>query len=100
MTFRFTSAALGELREPMLQFEAKEQGLGSRFLAIVEGQCDGGNLNVNLLHRPTTSAQFCGQPSVFEGGDIIERPDREVTEVPFKQCLIEPAGRAGEHAIP
>jgi plasmid stabilization system protein ParE len=37
MTYRFTSAALSELRESTLQYEAKEEGLGARFLAEVGG---------------------------------------------------------------
>ena len=37
MTYRFTSAALSELRDALLAYESKEQGLGERFLAEVDG---------------------------------------------------------------
>jgi hypothetical protein len=37
MTYRFTSAALRELRDALLDYESKEQGLGARFLAEVDG---------------------------------------------------------------
>ena len=37
MDFRFTSAALQELREAVLYYENAENGLGSRFLNEVEG---------------------------------------------------------------
>lgn len=36
MTFRFTSAALAELRSATLDYESKEKGLGARFLAEVD----------------------------------------------------------------
>jgi len=37
MTYRFTSAALSELRDALLDYESKERGLGGRFLAEVDG---------------------------------------------------------------
>ena len=37
MTYRFTSAALRELRESALYYDEAENGLGSRFLDEVEG---------------------------------------------------------------
>ena len=37
MTYRFTSAALSELRGALLAYESKERGLGKRFLAEVDG---------------------------------------------------------------
>jgi hypothetical protein len=37
MTYRFTSTALSELRDALLAYESKEQGLGGRFLAEVDG---------------------------------------------------------------
>ncbi len=36
MTYRFTSVALTELRESSLKYEAKEKGLGARFLNEVD----------------------------------------------------------------
>jgi len=36
MTFRFTSAALTELRIALIDYERKEAGLGARFLAEVD----------------------------------------------------------------
>jgi len=36
MTFRFTSAALTELRIAVIDYERKEVGLGTRFLAEVD----------------------------------------------------------------
>ena len=36
MTYRFTSAALSELKDALLDYESKEQGLGRRFLAEVD----------------------------------------------------------------
>ena len=40
MTHRFVSVALLELRESMLDYESKEQGLGARFLREVEVTVD------------------------------------------------------------
>jgi hypothetical protein len=37
MTYRFTSAALKELKVALLDYEAKERGLGVRFLAEIDG---------------------------------------------------------------
>jgi hypothetical protein len=37
MTYRFTSAALSELRDALLAYESKERGLGGRFLVEVDG---------------------------------------------------------------
>lgn len=37
MTYRFTSAALSELRDALLDYESKERGLGGRFLSEVDG---------------------------------------------------------------
>ncbi len=36
MTYRYTSAALNELRDALVAYERKEPGLGGRFLAEVD----------------------------------------------------------------
>lgn len=40
MTFRFTSAALGELRVAVLDYERKQAGLGARLVAEVDRTVD------------------------------------------------------------
>ena len=37
MIYRFTSAALQELREAVMYYETAENGLGGRFLDEIEG---------------------------------------------------------------
>lgn len=38
--YRFTSAALSELREGILYYESKEPGLGAKFLDEIDGAID------------------------------------------------------------
>ena len=50
---------------------------------LTEAQGDSGDLNVDLLHRPATLAEFRGQPAVLERGNLLERPERKMSKVPL-----------------
>jgi plasmid stabilization system protein ParE len=59
MTYRFASIALIELRESMLDYESKEQGLGARFLKEVEVTVDRIISNPEAWRRLASRTRRC-----------------------------------------
>jgi plasmid stabilization system protein ParE len=59
MTHRFVSAALVELRESMLEYESKEQGLGARFVRQVEETVDRIIANPEAWRRLSPRTRRC-----------------------------------------
>src|SRR3990172_8232003 len=68
--------------------------------AVADRQCDGGDLDVDLLHGTTYTPKFGEQTAELPGGGFIVRTDHEIAQTTNQTLFILVACLAPVHARP